>query len=454
MFPLELLLKEEFWLAPRIMDYFGVWLITPEGADSLQQLIESTNLNSHVERILATRNQSTLLGRNKVETVSNKGGGETAVIQVRGNIMKGESSLGQSTSSVGLRKQFREARQNDDISNVLVLFDTPGGHSSGINEAAKEFARLSKEKPTLSHGEDVMASAGYFLGSQAREVMMESGGFTGSIGTYTTVVDSSKATEEQGRKVYVIASGPKKGTGAPGTPITPEQLEEVQGIVNSVNSHFIDAVKSGRGLSDEQMKAVSTGEIFNATQSKGLGLVDAVGDLDQAFERLQEMSENKVVESVPAAPVQSGNSVNLDEKVSYKVLKQFCVGADEKFLCSQLEQEVTLSQALENYRSYTPTPPVNVKESVEGPGDKLKMKQAKGEEEEESEENGYDDPIKEYDRRVRQMMREQSMERHQAIKAVAVKDPQLHYEYLLAKNPKSKGYVKATFDGVEGVTVG
>ena len=98
----------------------------------------------------------------------------------------------------------------------------------------------------------------------------------GSIGTVLVVEDFSKQAEDLGIKVHVIATGPNKGAGIPGSEVTDEQLKMFAERVEGMNAHFLAAVRGGRKLSRAQLEAVTDGRVFIAEKAKGLGLIDAV----------------------------------------------------------------------------------------------------------------------------------------------------------------------------------
>jgi protease-4 len=105
----------------------------------------------------------------------------------------------------------------------------------------------------------------------------------GSIGVIGVLEDSTGAAEQAGIEVHVITTGPFKGMGIPGTPVTDAHLGEAQRLVDGIFSHFKGDVSRGRGLSGKALDAVSDGRVFLADQAKRLGLIDEVQSLDTAL---------------------------------------------------------------------------------------------------------------------------------------------------------------------------
>jgi ClpP class serine protease len=102
------------------------------------------------------------------------------------------------------------------------------------------------------------------------------------------VVDSSGAAEKDGYQVHVLSTGPYKGTGAEGAPITDDQLGYLQQRVNDMNTHFIQAVAAGRGRPSQQiMSEWGDGKVWIAAKAQAMGLIDGIAPYDQTYKALQ-----------------------------------------------------------------------------------------------------------------------------------------------------------------------
>src|SRR6185436_13049667 len=138
------------------------------------------------------------------------------------------------------------AAADPSIKTILLLIDSPGGTIAGTAELADSVAAANKIKPVIAHADDQMASAAYWIASQCRMITSNRTALVGSIGTYVEVYDTSKMYENAGVKVHMISTGPHKGALVDGTPVTDDQLAEVQKLVDSLNRHFLAAVSAGR----------------------------------------------------------------------------------------------------------------------------------------------------------------------------------------------------------------
>jgi signal peptide peptidase SppA len=180
------------------------------------------------------------------------------------------------TSTLEASELLRDAVARDDVKRVELDVDSPGGTIDGVPSLAEEIRAARAVKPVATNAPDLMASAGYWLGSQATKINAGSAAAIGSIGVYTTLIDASEAYGEYGYKVDVVRSHELKGIGAGDGSYTDEQRAEVQRVIDQYASVFIDAVAEGRGVDRAKIEAVATGQVFIGADAKRKGLVDTI----------------------------------------------------------------------------------------------------------------------------------------------------------------------------------
>src|SRR6185503_1383040 len=224
---------------------------------------------------------------------------DIAVIRLVDQMTKMPSKFG-GTSTVLTRRAIRQAVEAEDIKSILLAIDSPGGMVAGTLELADEVARAVTVKPVLAHIEDMGASAAYWVASQAQRITATRLSQVGSIGVFAEVIDSSGAAAREGIVVHVRSTGPMKGLGAPGTPITQPLLDEIDGIVAGIGQEFFAAVRTGRKLSAAKLEAVTTGQVWLAPQAQALGLLDGVESFDQALEAASTMRRKRRMENAEA----------------------------------------------------------------------------------------------------------------------------------------------------------
>lgn len=210
-----------------------------------------------------------------------------AIICVEGTLVQKGAWIGADsgeTSYQGLQTQIARALRNADVKAVVFEFDSFGGMVNGAFETAAAIAALSKIKPTIAILTDYAYSAAYLLASQCRQIVMPQFGGAGSIGAVILHVDYSGALEQDGIKVTFIQSGAHKTKGNPYEPLDAAVQERWQARVDTVRDQFAGVVGRGRGRRMNKAAALKTeAQVFGAAEVLELGLVDAVGDGQEAF---------------------------------------------------------------------------------------------------------------------------------------------------------------------------
>ena len=218
-----------------------------------------------------------------------KSGRSIAIIKALGLLTKSATWYG--TSTLQLRNDVRNAANDPNVSGILIAIDSPGGTVAGVAEMIADVKAARKRKPVWVQIQDLGASAAYALASQADLVYANApSALVGSIGTMIVVYDESVAAEQAGVKALLFATGPLKGAGWPGVPVTDEQKDMFSRAVQAAQQGFDAAVRSGRGLSASELEAVKTGEAFPALDALRLKLIDGVQPLEQTLSELAKAS--------------------------------------------------------------------------------------------------------------------------------------------------------------------
>jgi protease-4 len=109
------------------------------------------------------------------------------------------------------------------------------------------------------------------------------GTITGSIGVIMPFMNVKDLVEKLGVKGMTVKSGAFKDMGSPLRDMTLQERELLQGVVDNVHLQFVNAVAAGRNLDREDVLRIADGRIFTGEQARGLGLVDVLGNLEDAI---------------------------------------------------------------------------------------------------------------------------------------------------------------------------
>jgi signal peptide peptidase SppA len=234
---------------------------------------------------------------------------DVAVISIIGQMTKGESSFG-GTSSVQTREAIRKAVDNEAVRAILLHIDSPGGTVAGTADLAAEVRNANAVKPVYAYIEDLGASAAYWVASQARRVYANATAEVGSIGTYAVIEDTSGVYDKAGAKVHVISTGEFKGAFADGAPVTDRQLASVQVEVDDLNEHFLNGVVEGRGITREAVNQLADGRVWIADKAQQNKLIDGIATLDDAVAALHnEVTNMETIEGLTAKLAESEKAI-------------------------------------------------------------------------------------------------------------------------------------------------
>lgn len=173
-----------------------------------------------------------------------------------------------------LTQAITDANGRADVKAIVIDANSPGGSVTGLQAAFDAIA--ASGKPVMVAASDLLCSAALYVASAADQIIADPTTIVGSIGTMTTITDMSKLAERIGIQVHLIASGPQKGTGTPGVPVTDERKRPMQAIVDQLAAQFKSAVATGRKLDPAHVDRIATGEAWLAARAAEHGLVDAI----------------------------------------------------------------------------------------------------------------------------------------------------------------------------------
>jgi protease-4 len=199
-------------------------------------------------------------------------GARVAVIPVTGLISESEPTI----------DQLKKFAKDDSVKAIVLRIESPGGGVGPSQEIYEEVKKARVKKPVLASMGALAASGGYYIACAAQRVYANPGTITGSIGVIMPFMNVKDLVEKLGVKGLTVKSGAFKDMGSPLRDMTPQERELLQGVVDNVHLQFVNAVASGRNLHREDVLRIADGRIFTGEQAKELGLVDALGNLEDA----------------------------------------------------------------------------------------------------------------------------------------------------------------------------
>lgn len=226
--------------------------------------------------------------------IKHKSGVNIAVMPVVGSLTKrGEMC------SYGMRDYMNEIdalNANDDIAAIVMDMEGPGGTVDGTPEFG--MAVKNSQKPIITFGDNMVASANYWVASQSKWIVGNKHNPTefGSIGTLCVHEYWGKYIEDNIGEVKIIRA-PQSVDKAKFNPIealTPELESDIKADLKQITKDFLNTVKKGRGEALTASESEwGTGKMFKTGEALEMGLIDAVGTLMDAINKAAELASNK-----------------------------------------------------------------------------------------------------------------------------------------------------------------
>lgn len=191
--------------------------------------------------------------------------------------------IGTRISPRDITRLLHRIRTNPHYPAVVLDIDSPGGGAAASEAIYLAVKRLAEEKPVAAAIRGVGASGGYMIACAANPIYALPTSIVGSIGVIWMMPLVAEALERLGIKMRTQTSGPYKDMGSLFREQTPEEEQKLRGLLDGVYSRFVEIVDEGRpDLNREQVTELASGEIHTGQAAHDLGLVDRLGDLDDA----------------------------------------------------------------------------------------------------------------------------------------------------------------------------
>jgi protease-4 len=214
-----------------------------------------------------------------------------AVIHVSGVIasspQSGLLSASATATPESLISQLRQADNDSKVGSVLLRVDSPGGSAAASQEIFKEVKRM--KKPVVVSIADIGASGAYYISCGADEIMASPASSVGSIGVIIQVANLEELYKKIGIQYVTIKQGKYKDMGSGDRPLTEEETKLLEQETLEVYDQFINDVASSRNIPAAKVRELATGQTWNGSTAKKLGLIDGLGNYRDALKRAGQL---------------------------------------------------------------------------------------------------------------------------------------------------------------------
>ena len=214
-----------------------------------------------------------------------------AVITASGMILDGEQPSGL-IGGDSLSSLIQKARQDEKIKGVVLRIDSPGGSAAASEKIRRELALAQQDgKPVVVSMSNYAASGGYWISSTANKIFALESTVTGSIGTFVLFPTFEQTLAEIGIHTDGVGTTNLSGALNPFMSLSQPLQDTLERSVERTYNRFISLVADGRDMTLTNVEEIAKGRIWAGKTALELGLVDAIGGLDDAISSAADLSD-------------------------------------------------------------------------------------------------------------------------------------------------------------------
>ena len=222
-----------------------------------------------------------------------------AVIYLEGTLSTGDFSTADATGSEFVGGEIRDAADDPLVEAIVLRVNSPGGTPAAAQEITADMEYAKTRKPVVVSMGDIATSAAYAVSAHGSRIYADPDTLTGGIGTIWIFTDVSTWLDREGYNMTVVKSGVRKDMGSPYRPITTEEQDYAQSIVNASFARFMDDIVKQRNVSRAD---IDDGRVVRGEEALKIGLVDRLGNLHDAIEDARSLGGLAVRSSGPDLP--------------------------------------------------------------------------------------------------------------------------------------------------------
>ncbi|MDQ2096647.1 MAG: signal peptide peptidase SppA [Tychonema bourrellyi B0820] len=215
---------------------------------------------------------------------------QVAVLYAEGEIVDGEGGVSQ-VGGDRIAEELRKIREDDDVKAVVLRVNSPGGSVTASEVIGREVVLTAKKKPVIVSMGNLAASGGYWISMGSRKIFAESNTITGSIGVFGILPNVEKLAANNGLTWDVVKTTRFADINTISRAKTPQELANIQKVVDRIYDRFITKVADSRKLPKDQVLEIAQGRVWSGAAAKELGLVDEIGGLQDAVKEAAKQAK-------------------------------------------------------------------------------------------------------------------------------------------------------------------
>lgn len=306
----------------------------------LDELKKLTKIDKTKEIKSVSLEEYTTAENEKEESSENR----IAVIYANGEIMSGEGN-DETIGSERISRAIRKARTDNKVKAIVLRVNSPGGSALASDVIWRETVLAKKSKPVIVSMGDLAASGGYYIACAADSIFAQPNTITGSIGVFGIIPNMQKFFNNKlGITFDGVQTGKFADLGTVSRPLTDAERMIIQLEVNKTYDTFTKKVADGRKKSQSYIDSIGQGRVWSGTEALKRGLVDRLGNIDDAIASAAKKAKIKDFKIVnyPAQvdPIKSLFENSADKVKAYFVKREL---GDNFIYYEQMKSALNLS---------------------------------------------------------------------------------------------------------------
>ncbi len=269
-----------------VVSYMAELVGAPEKMDSFPQVSHTKFLQTLIPSYSNRQGKHSFVG----------------IITASGNILYGNGAVNQ-IGSRQLINTIRRATRDRSIKALVLRITTGGGSAFASELIRQELLNFQQTgKPLVISMGAMAASGGYWLSANADAIFAAPTTLTGSIGIFGAIPTIDKSLAKIGLHGDSVGTGPTALFGNPTTPMTEQEKSYHQLSVAHGYNQFLSIVAEGREMDMTKVKMIADGRVWDGKAAQRLGLVDQLGDLENAIAEAAKLAGMEEEDAVYIAP--------------------------------------------------------------------------------------------------------------------------------------------------------
>jgi protease-4 len=222
-----------------------------------------------------------------------KAAAKIAVVYAVGEISDGKGDNSRGIYSESFIKEFKKAYKDNDVKAIVLRINSPGGSALASENIWREIENAKKAgKIVVTSMGDYAASGGYYIACNSNYIIAQPNTLTGSIGVFGMIPSFQNLLKNKlGITVDVVKTNQHADYGTGLRPLDGTEMATIQNSIEQIYSTFTKRVADGRKMTVAQVDSIGQGRVWAGVDALNLGLVDKLGNIDDAIAKAAELAK-------------------------------------------------------------------------------------------------------------------------------------------------------------------